>query len=319
MKLTLGPVLFNWQPAKWRDFYFRIADEAPIDAVAIGEVVCSKRIPLLAAHMPEVIDRLARAGKEVLLASLALVTQARERRLTVELAEVEQITVEANDISCLAHLAGKPHAIGPFINVYNEATAEFFAMRGAQRICLPPELPASSIQAIAKAIPAVIVEVFAFGRMPLAISARCYHARLHGLSKDNCHFVCENDPDGLAVDTLDGESILAINGVQTLSHGTANLIGDLTNLAAMGVRACRLSPHSGDMVAVTTLFRAVLDGHLDPKEAHARLALIHPQACHANGFLHGRPGADWVGRLSSPQSAEGAAHQGDAHPLVQSG
>lgn len=38
--LTLGPVLFNWAPDNWRDFYFRIADEAPIDAVYVGEVVC---------------------------------------------------------------------------------------------------------------------------------------------------------------------------------------------------------------------------------------------------------------------------------------
>jgi len=29
-ELTLGPVLFNWQPERWRDFYFRIADEAPV-------------------------------------------------------------------------------------------------------------------------------------------------------------------------------------------------------------------------------------------------------------------------------------------------
>ena len=30
-ELTLGPVLFNWEPERWRDFYFRIADEAPVD------------------------------------------------------------------------------------------------------------------------------------------------------------------------------------------------------------------------------------------------------------------------------------------------
>ena len=40
MKLTLGPNLFNWQPDVWRDFYFRIADEASVDTVAVGEVVC---------------------------------------------------------------------------------------------------------------------------------------------------------------------------------------------------------------------------------------------------------------------------------------
>ena len=39
-KLTLGPVLFNWTPEAWRDFYLRIADEAPVDTVCIGDKVC---------------------------------------------------------------------------------------------------------------------------------------------------------------------------------------------------------------------------------------------------------------------------------------
>ena len=30
-KLTLGPVLFSWAAETWRDFYFRIADEAEVD------------------------------------------------------------------------------------------------------------------------------------------------------------------------------------------------------------------------------------------------------------------------------------------------
>ena len=32
-ELTLGPNLFNWAPEQWRDFYFRIADEAPVGIV----------------------------------------------------------------------------------------------------------------------------------------------------------------------------------------------------------------------------------------------------------------------------------------------
>ena len=43
--LTLGPLLFHWPAHKRRDFYLRIADEAPIDTVYLGEVVCSKREP----------------------------------------------------------------------------------------------------------------------------------------------------------------------------------------------------------------------------------------------------------------------------------
>lgn len=294
--LTLGPVLFHWDAEAWRDFHFRIADEAPVDTVAVGEVVCSKRLPFLADHLPAVVGRLEAAGKRVLLSSLALVTQERERRWTAELASGSGPTmVEANDVSALAPLAGRPHAIGPFVNVYNEATAAWLAARGARRLCLPPELPAASIAAIAAAAPpGLAVEVFAFGRVPLAISARCYHARAHGLAKDNCRFVCARDPDGMTVDTLDGERFLAVNGLQTLSHGYANLIEDAPRLARMGVAALRLSPQRCDMVAVARTFRAVLDGRMEPAEGRAALARLYPAAPFVNGFLHGRPGAEYV-------------------------
>ncbi len=59
VKLTLGPVLFNWTPDKWRDFYFKIAAEAPVDIVYVGEVVCSKRLPFFADILPDVVERLA--------------------------------------------------------------------------------------------------------------------------------------------------------------------------------------------------------------------------------------------------------------------
>ena len=304
MQLTLGPVLFHWNADTWRDFHFRIADEAPVDRVVVGEVVCSKRAPFFAGHLHAVVERLRAAGKEVLLASLALVTLERERRAIAELAASGLATVEANDVSALAHLAGRPHAVGPFVNVYNEATLAWLAARGARRVCLPPELPAASIAAIAQAAPeGVAVEVFAFCRVPLAISARCYHARVHGLSKDNCRFVCDRDPDGMAVNTLDGEPFLAVNGLQTLSYACANLVEDAAALAGMGVAALRLSPQHCDMVAVARTFRDALDGRLEPAEARAALARTYPAAPFANGFLHGRAGADYVAARATPGRA----------------
>ena len=39
--LSLGPVYFLWDGPKWRDFYFRIADEAPVEHVTLGETVWS--------------------------------------------------------------------------------------------------------------------------------------------------------------------------------------------------------------------------------------------------------------------------------------
>ncbi|MCB1784587.1 MAG: U32 family peptidase, partial [Alphaproteobacteria bacterium] len=70
-QLTMGPILFHWPADKKRDFYFRIADEAPVDTVYIGEVVCSKRAPFFEAHCDEVAERLTKAGKKVVFSSLA--------------------------------------------------------------------------------------------------------------------------------------------------------------------------------------------------------------------------------------------------------
>jgi len=294
MQLSLGPVLYNWAPERWRDFYFRIADEAPFDVVSVGEVVCSKRAPFFADDLPAVISRLQQAGKQLLLGSLILVSQTRERRQTEELAGVEGTMVEVNDFTCLKVVSGQPHAIGPFVNIYNEATAAFHAGRGATRICLPPELPLSSIAVIAAALPAVTFEVFAFGRVPLAISARCYHARLHKLAKDNCRFVCEKDPDGLAMKTLDNQDFLTINGVQTLSYTATSLLGDIAALRQAGLRSLRLSPQDCDMVAVARIFRDVLDGREDAEAGQRRLAEVYPGVPFSNGFIHGAAGVSLV-------------------------
>jgi collagenase-like PrtC family protease len=289
MQLTLGPVLFNWQPEAWRDFYFRIADEAPVDTVAVGEAVCSKRVPFFDEHLPAVIERLAASGKRVLVSSLALITLGRERRRIEETVRDAGFMLEANDVTCQAFVGGRPHAIGPFVNVYNESTARWFAAQGARSICLPPELPFGSVAAIAAAMKSSTdIEIFAFGQAPLAISARCYHARLHKLSKDNCQFVCAADPDGLAVDTLDDQRFLVVNGVQTLSHACTNLILDLDDLARAGVASLRLSPQHCDMVAVARTFRSVLDGHLSPEQGMSELTAIYPGVPMTNAFLRAR-------------------------------
>ncbi|MCS3728498.1 collagenase-like PrtC family protease [Bradyrhizobium betae] len=290
MQLSLGPVLYNWTPERWRDFYFRIADEAPVDVVSVGEIVCSKRSPFFAEHLPDVIERLQRAGKQVLLGSLILVSLRRERRQTEEMCTGDDALVEVNDLTCLRSIKGRPHAIGPYVNIYNETSAAFHVRQGAARICLPPELPISSVAVIAAALPQTVIEIFAFGRVPLAISARCYHARLHRLSKDNCRFVCEKDPDGLALKTLDQQDFLTINGVQTLSHACTNLVGDIAALREAGVGSLRLSPQDCDMVEVAKTFRDVLDGRRPADEAGDRLSGLYPGVAFANGFLRAQPG-----------------------------
>ncbi len=289
--ITLGPLLFHWQPDYWRDFYARIADEAPVDKVYLGEVVCSKRMPFTADLMGNAIERLERGGKTVVLSTLAMPTLPRERRLMRDLIDGFDRLIEINDASTLVQLTGRPHTIGPFVNIYNETTLAYLARRGAVAACLPPELPLTSISSIAKANDGVAIEVFAFGRIPLAISARCYHARVHNLTKDGCQFVCIEDPDGLDVDTLDGQPFLSVNGVQTMSRNYSCLIGDVPDLLAAGVSGLRLSPHTCDMVAVSSLFRDVADNRREPQEAMETLRESLPGVAFANGFLHGAAGS----------------------------
>lgn len=294
--LSIGPVLYLWEGPKWRDFYFRIADEAPVDHVTLGEIVCSKRFHFIDPYLADVIERLQKAGKTISLGSLALVMLEREAKHVRQTAEQSLFPVEANDLSALSLLAGKPHMVGPLINVYNAATANVLAARGAQSICLPPELPLASICEIIKGAPDVAFEIFTFGRIPLAISARCAHARSKGHIKDNCQFVCAEEPDGLPVKTLDSQSFLALNGVQTLSHTCQALIEDIPDLKAAGVAGFRLSPQDCDMVAVAKVHDDVLRERIDTQEGLARLQVIYPSVPLSNGFLHGGIGAAWISR-----------------------
>jgi collagenase-like PrtC family protease len=293
--LTLGPVLFNWSPESWRDFYFRIADEAPVTTVYLGEVICFKRAPLFEPQLEAVATRLVAGGKTIVFSTLTEVMSKHDRKLVDGVCAEQTVTVEANDASALLYLRGRPHHIGPFMNVYNERTAAVLARGGACNVCLPAEMPATAVRALCAATTGlgITIEVQVFGRLPLALSARCYHARAHGRTKDTCQFICENDPDGMPLRTLDDKPFLTVNGIQTLSHEYLNMIGELADLQTMGVTRFRLSPHSCDMVEVATIFREALDLHIDVQEASARLGALKLDAPFCNGFYYGKPGKNW--------------------------
>lgn len=258
-----------------------------MDTVYLGEVVCSKRQPFLEKHFAEVTERLSGAGKEVVFSSLALVMNKRERQLVRDLCAEKDLMIEANDMSAAAHLAGRPHAIGPFINVYNEDTLSFLNRKGANIFCLPQELPAERIAVLAAHAKklGVQTEVQVYGRVPLALSARCYHARAHGLAKDNCQFVCKEDPDGMELDTLEDQHFMTVNGIQTMSYTCLNLAGHLAALEEMGVTRFRLSPQNCDMVEVARIFRQCLEKEIDSSEANNMLAVSGLDAPFSDGFL----------------------------------
>ncbi|MDD3030266.1 MAG: U32 family peptidase [Alphaproteobacteria bacterium] len=291
-KLTMGPLFFNWDEDKRRDFYARIADEAAIDCVYVGEVVCGKREKLMKDLFPQIVERLQRGGKDVVVSTLAMVTSERQRE-SIERRVQEGFTVEANDVACLHVVQNKPHVIGPFINVFNESARDFVIRGGAKRIVMPIELPGTAIATLAKTKKAE-TEVFVFGRQPLSVAMRCYHARAHGLRKDSCQIVCSQDPDGLATDTLDGKPLLTVSGSQTLSHDYGVLLNELDALKKMGVSHFRLSPQNVDMIDVAKIYRDALDGKLDPKEALAKLKKVTGTIPFANGFFHSKEGMAFV-------------------------
>lgn len=294
MELTLGPLFFNWPAERLRTFYARIADEAPVDRVYLGEVVCGKRAPLLAEALLDAAERLARGGKEVVWSTLALPASRRDRKANSSLAADGGELVELNEFGGLTQRAGQRFVAGPFLNVYNESAAEALARRGCVRWCPPVELPLAWISTVAHAVPSLEVELFAFGRVPLALSGRCYHARAHGLNKDSCQFVCERDPDGMDVKTLDAQPFLAVNGVQTLSHAVQVVASTPQALRAAGISALRLSPHDVDMVRAAELFRDFLDERSGADALTAGLKALGLPGGLANGYLSGEAGHRWT-------------------------
>lgn len=289
-QLTIGPLLFNWQTDKIRDFYFRIADEAPIDTVYLGEIVCSKR-GNGSDYLPDVLERLKRGGKRIIISSLSLIMNDKDERfLESQIALKDDYLIEANDLSAVEMLRGGEHTIGPFINIYNEAAVTYFEKGGASRITLPHELNRNSLAALASCAKRASLEIQVFGRLPLAISARCYHARAHNLSKSGCQYVCERDNDGLTVETLDNEPFLVVNGLQTLSYTYCNLMDELADLSQMGINQFRLSPHDVDMAKIADLYRACVDEKMSADEATTKLESEMLGAEFSNGFYHGEAG-----------------------------
>jgi collagenase-like PrtC family protease len=140
----------------------------------------------------------------------------------------------------------------------------------------------------------VETELFAYGRLPLAYSARCFTARRHNLQKDDCQFRCLDYPDGLALDTREGQGFLTMNGIQTQSGSVMSLAHRLDEVAATGVTHLRLSPQSRHMERVVGLFRALLDGGIAPAQIPERLDRLMPgPAC--DGYWLGEAGMAYRG------------------------
>ncbi|VTO14363.1 ubiquinone anaerobic biosynthesis protein UbiV [Brevundimonas vancanneytii] len=288
MEIALGPVFYHWSSERLAAFYETIAAEPTIDRVYLGEVVCGKRSPLTEHALAAAAERLIEAGKTVVWSGLALPATVRDRKAIAALSQVPDL-IEVNDVSALLVREG-PFVAGPLLNAYNEGAVEELARLGCVRLCPNVELSLEAIGEIAARRPGMEIELFAFGRLPLALSGRCYHARSHGLHKDACQFVCDQDPDGMTLRTLEGEPFLAVNGVQTQSYGIQMPDFSVAEMRTAGVSALRLSPHTGDMAAVARAFRAYADNSLTARELAENVRAVVSSTPFVGGYLHGQAG-----------------------------
>ncbi len=275
VKLSLGPVLYQWPRQTLLRFYEDMA-QAPLDIIYLGETVCAKRRSLKAADWLAVGRELRDAGKEVVFSTLALIEAGSEIGAMRRLCENGEFSVEANDMAAV-HLLEQTSARfvgGPSLNIYNHHSLKLLASIGLYRWVMPVELSQQAfIDICAEKPQQVQSEVFAFGRLPLAWSARCFTARARNLPKDNCQVCCEQDPDGLLLSTREDQEFLALNGIQTQSAQTFNL---LARDPGVDIDILRISPQSSHMRDIIGVFDEWRQGSLDIPQAAAKLSGVMP-------------------------------------------
>ena len=265
--LTVGPVQYLWPRERLLAFYADLAD-SPADCIVLGEVVCARRRQMRLEDWLALGRELAQAGKQVVQATQTLVETEADLRQIERLGAETGHWVEAGDASALALLQGRvPLVLGPHINIYNHRALQEHADLGVVRWVPPVELSLEALPCIQPpehpvtgwAQQPIETEVWAFGRLPLSFSARCFTARQHGVPKDQCGFPCGDDPDGRLVRSGEGEDFLVLNGTQTQSAGVHCLLPHGTALAATGARRLRLSPQARGFGQVLTDFEAVFN------------------------------------------------------------
>jgi collagenase-like PrtC family protease len=303
MKLSLGPLLYYWPRETIFAFYEAMA-ATPLDVVYLGETVCSRRHELRLSDWLDIARMLQDAGKQAVLSTQVLIESGSDVSVLHKIADNAEFTVEANDMGAVRCLSGqtpgRPFVAGPHLNLYNAPSLLWMAQLGASRWVMPLEMAQDALAAMLVNRPAGLeTEVFAYGRMPLAYSARCFTARHRNLPKDDCRFSCMDHADGLPLRTRESEGFLVLNGTQTQSARVYNLANELATMGAMGVDLVRLSPQAQHMAQIIALFDEAR-GAAQPVAVDyvERMQPFMPDLP-CNGYWFGRPGLE-QGRSGGP-------------------
>ncbi len=285
MKLTLAPIPYLWPRDEVFAFYQAAADW-PVDVIYLGETICSKRRELKPRDWLALATMLASSGREVVISTLALLEAESELATLRRLIEEAPCRVEANDMSAVQLLRERqmPFIGGPTLNVYNAATVRLLCEDGMQRLVLGVEQGREMMEELhATDMKLPEIEVQVWGRLALAYSARCFTARAHDLTKDDCGFRCKENPEGLSLTTQDGAAFLALNGIQVQGEAIHDLGPELCSLRESGVDLARIQPQPSGTAQVVQRFRHAIDANL----AAARHGTI-------NGYWHGGRGSALV-------------------------